>query len=82
MLSADSSRRALSPNSRLLILCSPSNPSGAVYSEAALAAIAEVVAQHPRLLVLADEIYEHIICPPPGTSRSRPCPACANARSR
>ena len=64
LLSADSLAARLSPNSRLLILCSPSNPSGAVYSEAALAAIAEVVAQHPRLLVLADEIYEHIIYPP------------------
>ena len=64
MLSAETLAARLSPNSRLLILCSPSNPSGAVYSEAALAAIAEVVAQHPRLLVLADEIYEHIIYPP------------------
>ena len=64
LLSAETLAARLSPNSRLLILCSPSNPSGAVYSEAALAAIAEVVAQHPRLLVLADEIYEHIIYPP------------------
>jgi aspartate/glutamate/aspartate-prephenate aminotransferase len=55
---------ALTPRSRLLILCSPSNPSGAVYPPAALAALAAVVAAHPRLLVLSDEIYEHIIYPP------------------
>lgn len=64
VLSAEKLRAALTPDSRLLILCSPSNPSGAVYSEEALRAIAEVVADHPRLLVLSDEIYEHIIYPP------------------
>lgn len=48
----------------MLILCSPSNPTGAVYSAAQLAALAAVVARHPRLLVLSDEIYEHIIYSP------------------
>jgi len=55
---------ALTPRSRLLILCTPSNPTGAVYSRAAQEALAQVVAEHPRLLVLSDEIYEHIIFPP------------------
>ncbi|KAK9814283.1 hypothetical protein WJX72_003389 [[Myrmecia] bisecta] len=55
---------ALTPKSRLLILCTPSNPTGAVYSEAQLRALADVVRSHPRLLVLSDEIYEHIIYPP------------------
>jgi len=55
---------ALTPRSRMLILCSPSNPSGAVYSEEELGAIASVVAAHPRLLVLSDEIYERIVYPP------------------
>lgn len=55
---------ALTPRSRLLILCSPSNPSGAVYPPEALAALAEVVAAHPRLLVLSDEIYEYITYSP------------------
>ena len=64
LLSAETLRSHLSPKSRLLILCTPSNPSGAVYSEEDLRAIAEVVREHPRLLVLADEIYEHIIYPP------------------
>ena len=54
----------LTPASRMLILCTPSNPTGAVYPLAALQAIAAVVARHPRLLVLSDEIYEHIIYPP------------------
>ena len=64
LLTADKLRASLKPNSRLLILCSPSNPSGAVYTKEALEAIAEVVSEHPRLMVLADEIYEHIIYAP------------------
>jgi len=48
----------------MLILCSPSNPTGAVYTLEQLAALAKVVARHPRLVVLADEIYEHIIYAP------------------
>jgi aspartate/glutamate/aspartate-prephenate aminotransferase len=55
---------ALTPASRMLILCTPSNPTGAVYPLAALQALAAVCARHPRLLVLSDEIYEHIIYPP------------------
>ncbi|KAK4485953.1 hypothetical protein RD792_008605 [Penstemon davidsonii] len=54
----------LSEKSRLLILCSPSNPTGSVYPHELLEQIAEVVARHPRLLVLSDEIYEHIIYAP------------------
>lgn len=64
LLTPDKLRAAVTPNSRLLVLCSPSNPSGAVYSLEALRALAEVVAEHPRLLVLSDEIYEHIIYAP------------------
>ncbi|CAA2949348.1 bifunctional aspartate aminotransferase and glutamate/aspartate-prephenate aminotransferase isoform X1 [Olea europaea var. sylvestris] len=54
----------LSEKSRLLILCSPSNPTGSVYPRKLLEEIAHVVARHPRLLVLSDEIYEHIIYAP------------------
>lgn len=64
LLTANALRAALTPQSRLLILCTPSNPTGAVYSREALEALAEVVAQHPRLLVLSDEIYEYIVYPP------------------
>ena len=42
------------------MFCSPSNPTGSVYTRAELEALAEVLARHPHVLVLADEIYEHI----------------------
>ena len=51
---------AITPKTRLLILCSPSNPTGSVYSKAELAGLAEVIKRHDDLFVLADEIYEHI----------------------
>ncbi|CAH1421706.1 unnamed protein product [Lactuca virosa] len=54
----------LTPKSRLLILCSPCNPTGAVYPRKLLEEIARVVAKHPRLLVVSDETYEHIIFSP------------------
>ncbi|KAL7223450.1 hypothetical protein ACSBR1_024986 [Camellia fascicularis] len=54
----------LTDKSRLLILCSPSNPTGSVYPRKLLEEIAQIVAKHPRLLVLSDEIYEHIIYAP------------------
>uniref|UniRef100_A0A6N2M9F6 Aminotransferase class I/classII large domain-containing protein n=1 Tax=Salix viminalis TaxID=40686 RepID=A0A6N2M9F6_SALVM len=50
--------------SRLLILCSPSNPAGSVYPKKLLEEIAKTVAKHPSLLVLSDEIYEHIVYAP------------------
>ena len=52
---------ALTPKTKLLFLNSPSNPTGAVWSRAELEALAELVRQHPRLLVLSDEIYEYIL---------------------
>ncbi|XP_022894036.1 bifunctional aspartate aminotransferase and glutamate/aspartate-prephenate aminotransferase-like isoform X1 [Olea europaea var. sylvestris] len=54
----------LSEKSRLLILCSPSNPTGSVYPRELLEEIAQIVARHPRLLVLSDETYEHVIYAP------------------
>jgi len=63
-LTAEQLRASLTPRSRLLILCTPSNPTGAVYSKEELEAIADVVRQHPRLLVLSDEIYEYILYSP------------------
>ncbi|DBA70492.1 TPA: Aspartate aminotransferase, cytoplasmic isozyme 1, variant 3 [Trebouxia sp. C0005] len=57
-------KASLTPASRLLILCSPSNPTGSVYSRKDLEAIAEIVADHPHLMVLSDEIYEHIMYAP------------------
>lgn len=51
---------AITPKTRMLILCSPSNPTGSVYTRDELEALAEVVKRHDDLFVLADEIYEHI----------------------
>ncbi|MBR1791736.1 MAG: pyridoxal phosphate-dependent aminotransferase [Bacteroidaceae bacterium] len=51
---------AITPRTRAFILCSPSNPTGSVYSKDELQALAEVLARHERIIVLADEIYEHI----------------------
>ncbi|MCX2708181.1 pyridoxal phosphate-dependent aminotransferase [Pseudomonas sp. DCB_BG] len=52
---------AIGPNTRWLILNSPSNPTGAVYDRDELQALAEVLLAHPQVLILADDIYEHLI---------------------
>ena len=51
---------AITPKTKALILCSPSNPTGSVYSAEELAGLAEVLKKHPEIIVIADEIYEHI----------------------
>lgn len=52
---------AVTDKTKLIIINSPCNPTGAVWNRAELEAIAEIVAKHPRLMVLADEIYEYIL---------------------
>jgi aspartate aminotransferase len=52
---------AITPRTRWLILNSPSNPTGAVYAESELLALAEVLLLNPQVLVLSDDIYEHLI---------------------
>ena len=52
--------KAITPRTRMLVLCSPSNPSGAVYSKEELEALSAVILRHEGLLVLSDEIYEHL----------------------
>lgn len=52
--------QAITPATRMLLLCSPSNPTGSVYSREELQGLVNVLAKHPEILVLADEIYEHI----------------------
>ncbi|PNW87397.1 hypothetical protein CHLRE_02g147302v5 [Chlamydomonas reinhardtii] len=64
LMSPQQLEAALTPKSRLLILCTPSNPTGAVYPKEHLEALAAVIAKHPRLLVLSDEIYEYITYAP------------------
>lgn len=51
---------AITPKTRALILCSPSNPTGSVYSAEELEALAAVLCRHENVIVLSDEIYEHI----------------------
>ncbi len=51
---------AITPKTKLLILCSPSNPTGSVYSREELQGLAEVILRHEDMYVVADEIYEHI----------------------
>ncbi len=53
-------RSAITPKTRALIICSPSNPTGAVYSSDELAGLVEVLREFPRVIVISDEIYEHI----------------------
>ena len=57
---AEQLENAITEKTKMLILCSPSNPTGSVYSKEELAALAEVLKKHPEVFVLADEIYEHI----------------------
>lgn len=59
-LSASALRQAITPRTRWLLLNSPSNPSGALYTEAELGALAEVLCEHPHVWVLSDDIYEHL----------------------
>lgn len=51
---------AITPKTKALILCSPSNPTGSVYTQEELKGLAGVIAKYPDIIVLADEIYEHI----------------------
>lgn len=51
---------AITPKTKALILCSPSNPTGSVYTKEELKALADVIAKYPNIMVLSDEIYEHI----------------------
>lgn len=52
---------AITPKSRLIILNSPSNPSGMIYSAAELRGLAEVLIKHPNIIVASDDMYEHIL---------------------
>lgn len=59
-MTAEQLEAALTPSTRLLILNSPSNPTGAVYSRAQLEALGEVLEAHEQVVILSDEIYEHV----------------------
>lgn len=51
---------AITPRTRLIILCTPSNPTGSVYSREELQGLVDVISRHPQITVIADEIYQHI----------------------
>jgi aspartate aminotransferase len=71
--------RAITPATRWLFLNSPSNPTGAIYSRQELAALGEVLRKYPRVLILSDEIYEHIhFADQLPTSFAAACPALAH----
>lgn len=53
-------RAALTPRTKAIMLCSPSNPTGAVYSRSELEALVEVLLEWPRVFVISDEVYEHL----------------------
>jgi aspartate aminotransferase len=59
-MSAQQLENAITPKTKALLLCSPSNPTGSVYTRQELKALADVIARHPNIYVIADEIYEHI----------------------
>jgi len=59
-ISAQQLEKAITPKTRLLMMSSPCNPTGSVYTKEELKALAEVIAKHPDLYIISDEIYEHI----------------------
>jgi aspartate aminotransferase len=66
---------AITPRTRWFLFNSPSNPTGAIYTTAELAALGEVLNRHPQVSVMSDEIYEHIVCGDvPFTSFANACP--------
>jgi aspartate aminotransferase len=52
--------KAITPKTKAILLCSPSNPTGSLYNKEELKGLAAVIAKHPRIFVISDEIYEHI----------------------
>lgn len=59
-ITPDQLEAAITPGTRLFMFSSPCNPSGAVYTREELAGLAEVFRKHPRIIIISDEIYEHI----------------------
>ncbi len=59
-ITAEQLEKAITPKTRMMIFSTPCNPSGSVYSKEELKSLAQVIARYPNLVVIADEIYEHI----------------------
>lgn len=60
-LTAEALQAAITPRTKWLMLNSPSNPTGAAYSATELEALAEVLRKHPHVMILCDDIYEHLV---------------------
>src|SRR5699024_2175091 len=63
-LTAEALESAVTPKTRWLILNSPNNPSGTVYDEKSLSSIARVLAKHPHILVMTDDVYSTLVYKP------------------
>lgn len=59
-INASQLHAAITPRTRAVLLCSPSNPTGAVYTRAELSALVDVLAEYPEVMIISDEIYRHI----------------------
>ncbi len=59
-ITAEQLEQAITPQTKMMIFSTPCNPSGSVYNKEELKAIAKVIAKHPSIVVISDEIYEHI----------------------
>ncbi len=74
-IDAQTLEAAITPRTRWLMLNSPSNPTGAIYSHEEYRALGEVLVRHPRILVISDEIYEHVLLKDvPFVSFAQACP--------
>jgi aspartate aminotransferase len=74
-ITAEQLDRAITPRTKWLMLNSPSNPTGAAYSAAELKALGEVLLRHPHVLVMTDDMYEHVwYAPTPFATIAQVCP--------
>lgn len=74
LVTGDRLAASITPRTRWVILNSPSNPSGAVYSEAQWVELGDSLREFPRVLIMSDEIYEHIVYDQPFVSFGAACP--------
>lgn len=75
-ISAQQLAQAITPNTRMVVINSPSNPTGAIYTADELKALADLLLQHPNILIASDDMYEHIILGDLGfTNILEVCPA-------
>lgn len=74
ILTAETLEKCITPNTKLLILNSPSNPTGMAYTENDLKALATVLKKHPQIMIVSDDMYEHILWGQPFLNIVNVCP--------